>query len=193
MKLRFLIPVLSASILLVGCSGFNSQTIIPKKRVTYEDAASSQFIPTNYAATDNLIKQLKLNAPINGTLIISTLVNIDALQSSSTLGRLVSEQISARFTQKGYRAVELKFRDSVYMSPEQGELMLTREVHELAKAHSAHAVVVGSYAQSRDFIYVNLKVIQPNTNTVLAVHDYVLPLDDNNRSMMRRTPVNHFR
>ena len=181
-----LILALAASTVLTGCAN-NSPSIVPQKVVTYEEAANSQFIPTNYAAADNLIKQLKLNSAPNSTLIISTLVNIDALDSSSTLGRLVSEQISARFTQKNYRTIELKFRDNVYMAQGQGELMLTREVHELAKAHAAQAVVVGTYAQSRDFIYINLKVIQPNTNRVLAVHDYALPLDANNRMMLRRT------
>lgn len=187
MKFRFLITLLAASFVLSGCA-HNSPTIANKKAITYEDAANSKFIPTNYSAADNLINQLKLNTAPNSTLIISTLVNIDALESSSTLGRLASEQISARFTQKGYRTIELKFRDNVYMAQGQGELMLTREVHELANTHAAQAVVVGTYAQSRDFIYINLKVIQPNTNTVLAVHDYVLPLDANNRSMIfRRT------
>lgn len=184
MKLRFLIPTLAATLFLSGCASNTSPAIPTQKVVTYAEAANSQFIQTNYAATDKLINQLKFNAAPNSTLIISTLVNIDELESSSTLGRLVSEQISARFTQKSYRAIELKFRESVYMAQGQGELMLTRDVRDLANAHAAEAVVVGTYAQSRDFIYINLKVIHPNTNTVLAVHDYALPLDANNRSML---------
>lgn len=181
MKFRFLVALLASFVLVTGCANQKKP-----KTVTYADAAASPFIPANYDAADSLLRQLQHKITPNNTLIIATLANIDALESSSTLGRLVSEQISARFTQNSYHMVELKFRNNVYMAQGQGELMLTREIHELANAHSAQAVVVGTYAQSRDFVYINLKVIQPNTNTVLAVHDYALPLDDNNRHMLRR-------
>lgn len=182
MKLRFLASLFAALVLVTGCS-----TTKAPKTVTYADAAASPFIPANYAAADNLLEQLQFKVAPNNTLIISTLVNIDELESSSTLGRLVSEQISARFTQMNYRMIELKFRHNVYMAQGQGEMMLTREIHQLANTHSAQAVIVGTYAQSRDFVYINLKVIQPNTNTVLAVHDYALPHDENNRHMLRRS------
>ena len=149
---------------------------------SYGKVSSSPFIRANYQAADALLQQL----PSSGnTMIIATLVNIDALERSSTMGRLVSEQVSARFTQAGNRMVEMKFRNSVYMSQGQGELMLTREIHELAGAHNAQAVIVGSYGESKDYVFINLKVIQPNTNLVLAVHDYALPLDDGMRIMLR--------
>ncbi len=34
-------------------------------------------------------------------------------------------------------------------------------------------------------VFVNLKVIQSETNVALAVHDYALPLDNMTRSMLR--------
>ena len=46
---------------------------------------------------------------------MATLVNIDALDRSSTLGRLVSEQVAARFAQQGRAMVELKLRQAMYM------------------------------------------------------------------------------
>lgn len=121
----------------------------------------------------------------NSTLLVATLVNIDALDRSSTLGRLVSEQVSARFTQGGYRMIEMKFQNSVYMARGQGELMLTRQVHELANAYSAEAVIVGSYGTSKEYVLINLKVVEPATNQVLAVYDYSLPIDENVRMLLR--------
>ncbi len=46
-------------------------------------------------------------------------------------------------------------------------------------------VFVGTYGESKDFIFINLKVVQPQSNVVLAVHDYALPVDENTRSMLR--------
>ena len=147
--------------------------------------ADTPFIKANYQAGDALLRQLQLRLPEGGTLLMATLVNIDALDRSSTFGRLASEQVSARFTQNGYQMIEMKFRNSVYILQNQGELMLTRELHDLAREHAADAVIVGSYGEAKDRIYVNLKVIQPETNIVQAVYDYALPIDEDMRILMR--------
>ena len=119
-------------------------------------------------------------------MIVATAVNIDVLEKSSTLGRLISEQVAARFTYAGHRMIEMKFGNAVYMKRDQGELMLTREISNLAKNHDAQAVIVGTYGESQDFVSVNLKVIQPTSNVVLAVHDYTLPRDNNIKSLLRK-------
>lgn len=147
--------------------------------------ADTPFISANYRAGDALLVQLQQSLPPGSTLLVATLANIDALERSSTFGRLASEQVSARFTQNGYQMVEMKFRNSVYILQNQGELMLTRELHDLARAHAAEAVIVGTYGEAKDHIYVNLKVIQPETNIVQAVYDYALPIDQDMRVLMR--------
>lgn len=147
--------------------------------------ADTPFINANYQAGDALLDQLHHRLPPGSTLLVATLANIDALERSSTFGRLASEQISARFTQSGYQMIEMKFRNSVYILQNQGELMLTRELHDLAREHAAAAVIVGTYGEAKDRIYVNLKVIQPETNIVQAVYDYALPIDDDMRMLMR--------
>ena len=82
--------------------------------------------------------------------------------------------------------VEMKLRNRAYMLKDQAELMLTREVGELVTSHNAQAVIVGTYAVSRDQVYINLKVIQPQRRIVLAAHDYTLPLNDENRLLLLR-------
>lgn len=148
----------------------------------YVTAQNSPFISANHQAADVLLQQLP---GAGSTMIIATLVNVDALDRSSTMGRIVSEQISARFTQAGQRMIEMKFRNNVYISQSQGELMLTREIHDLAVAYNAQSVIVGSYGESKDYVFINLKVIQAGTNIVLATHDYALPINDDTRVMLR--------
>ncbi len=158
------------------------------KRVepTWEQAANNPLVPANYRAADVLLAQIRPTVSNGQPLITATVVSIDALDKSSTLGRLISEQVAGRFTQAGYQMIEMKFGNSVYMKRDQGELMLTREISNLARSHNAQAVVVGTYGESNDYVFVNLKVIQPNTNVVMAVHDYVMPLDSSMRSLLRR-------
>ncbi len=174
-----------ASVLTLGITGCATETATARKMPTYEQAAANPLIPANYAAASTLLDRLQGQLALDQPLIVATVVNIDALDSSSTLGRLISEQVSARFTLAGLRMIEMKFRNNVYMARDQGELMLTREIRDIANAHSAQAVIVGTYAQSSEMVFVNLKVIQPETNVALAAYDYVLPLDNMTSSMLK--------
>jgi TolB-like protein len=173
--------LLAAPLLLAGCS-----TTPPKDEANYATISSNQFIESNYKAADALMHQLSGKLVADKPLIMATVVNIDALEQTTTLGRLVSEQISTRLAQGGLSMVEMKLRNSVYLKRNQGELMLTREIGEVAQSHNAQAIVVGSYAETSDMVFINLKVIQPNTNFVLAGQDYVLAKEGIVRSMLLR-------
>ena len=153
--------------------------------------AVNVVVGANYAAADALLAQLKGKLADDKPLIMATIVNIDALEQTSTLGRLVSEQVSTRLAQGGLKMLELKLRNTVYLKRSQGELMLTREIGEVAHTHDAQAVVVGSYADTPDAVFVNVKVIQPTSNFVLAGHDFVLQKDATVRAMMQ--PAGQFR
>lgn len=146
--------------------------------------AANAVVDANYAAADALLAQLKGKLADDKPLIMATIVNIDALEQTSTLGRLVSEQISTRLAQRGLKMLEMKLRNSVYLKRNQGELMLTREIGQVAQTHDAQAVVVGSYAETPHAVFVNIKVIQPTSNFVLAGHDFVLQKDATVRAMM---------
>lgn len=165
--------------LLAGCS-----TTPPKEEANYATIASNQFVTANYRAADELLKQLSGKLAADKPLIMATIVNIDALDQTSTLGRLVSEQISTRMAQGNLKMLEMKLRNSVYLKRGQGELMLTREIGEVAQNHNAQAVIVGSYAETSDMVFINVKVVQPQTNFVLAGHDYVLQKEGIVRSML---------
>ncbi|MGV7206688.1 FlgO family outer membrane protein [Oxalobacteraceae bacterium A2-2] len=169
---------LALPLLLAGCS-----TPV-KDEGNYSTVSSNQFIEANYKAADSLLRQLNGKLVPDKPLIMATVVNIDALDRTTTLGRLVSEQLSTRLAQGGMRMVEMKLRNSVYLKRNQGELMLTREIGEVAQTHDAQAIVVGSYAETSDMVFINIKVIQPNTNFVLAGQDYVLAKEAVIRSML---------
>lgn len=167
------------SLLLAGCASTTGEA-----NSKYAETTSNKFVAANYEAADALLSQLGGRLVADKPLIMATVVNIDALDQSSTLGRLVSEQISSRLAQGGLRMLEMKLRTSVYMKRHMGEMMLTREVGEVAHNHNAQAVVVGSYAETSDAVFVNVKVVHPQSNQVLAANDFVLAKDGVVRSML---------
>ncbi|MDR1888950.1 MAG: hypothetical protein LBQ81_06165 [Zoogloeaceae bacterium] len=170
-------------LMLDGCST-RRQSYTP---VSYSSVAQSELIAASYKAADALIaqvgaQQLSPQHPV----IVATLVNINALEESSPLGRLVSEQLGARFAQQGYKVVELKLRQKLYMKRNEGELMLTREIRDIAQQHDAQALIIGTYTEGADRVFINLKLTQVETNIALAAVDYALPLDMNIRSLLYR-------
>ena len=185
MSMRTTLLVALVGLVGLGLGGCATEATNARKQPSYEQAAANPLIPANYAAASALLDRMQGRLALEQPLIVATVVNIDALDSSSTLGRVISEQVSARFTLAGLHMVEMKFRNNVYMARDQGEMMLTRELRDIASSHHAQAVIVGTYAQSSEMVFVNLKVIQPETNFVLAAHDYVLPLDAMTSSMLK--------
>ena len=183
----------AAALLLTACE--TTPKLVASSEPTYEQAQNSAFNAANYAAVAELMRRFPVAPAASGNnydgggnapFILATLVNIDQLEQSSTLGRLISEQVASRMSQLGHSVLELKVRNGVYMKRNEGELLLTREIKEVASTHNAQAVVVGTYAESSTMVYVNLKVVHPATNVILAAHDYALPMDRQISSLIRK-------
>lgn len=186
MKRRHLLTAATASLLLTACTGIRR----PRSYVTsYDSAAQSELIAANYKAADALLAQAGTQLAHQHPVIVATLVNINALEESSPLGRLISEQVGARLAQNGHRVVELKIRQKLYMKRNEGELMLTREIKDIARQQDAQALVIGTYTEGADRVFINLKLTQIETNITLAAVDYALPLDMNVRTLLYR-PAN---
>ena len=122
----------------------------------------------------------------NVPVLIATIVNIDSLTQSSRLGRLISEQVATRLTQRGYSVVEMKLRNNVYIREGTGELLLSRDVRELSKNYNAQVVVVGNYAVAAGYVYLTLKAVTASDNRVIAAVNYLLPLTDNNKALLEQ-------
>ncbi len=168
----------SAAVLigLTGCSSFY-----------YGDKPGATWFPTDLIeANHRAVDALLANAPLDAQhpVMVATLVQVDRLSESSRLGRIFSEQIAGRMVQRGVRVVELKLRDSVALQRDQGELLLSREVREVSQSHDAQAVVVGTYAASASALYISLKLVTPVGNTVVAAHNYAVPMDENVRVLL---------
>lgn len=169
MKVKILLT-LALGMFLAGC-----MTAVEKRReeIQLKYLSESDLLEQNYAAADQLLTQFEGRLDRSLPILVTTIVDIDDLYASSTLGRISSEQIAARFTAAGYKVIEMKFGDSIYMKRNQGELVLTREIIHVAKQNDAQAVVVGSYGVSQLQVFFNAKLVKPDDeNAVLGSVNY---------------------
>lgn len=148
-----------------------------------EDGLGGNLITLNYRAVDALMQGVRLDP--RQPVLVATLVDQEDLGESSRLGRLFSEQYGSRLSNTGVRVVELKLREQLFMKQSTGALLLSREVRDVSQAHDAQAVVVGTYTSSGQTLYVSLKLVKPEGNTVVSAHDYALPLNGNIKGLLR--------
>jgi len=150
------------------------------------------LIGANYRAADALLQRdpgLQFNR--SRPLLVTSFVDIDDVQRSSTFGLAIAEQVGSRIAQQGYKVVEMKMRTSnIFVRGnrfphEQGEFMLSRELHEISLQHDAYAIVVGTYAQSKRRVYVTAKMIDTANNTILSAYDYELPVGPDTKHLLR--------
>ena len=189
---RYFFPfVFTVWLILTGMAGCAKKTT----RATSGDVAFalpdpqpySNLLESSYAAADSLGKGLRFRGlSLDESVLAASFVNIDNLTESSTLGRIISEQIASRLAQHGFKIVEVKLRqESIFIEEGKGEFLLSREVLSLGETRGAHAVLVGTYAVSKDFIFISVRVVRTEDNSVVTGYDYELPNDSTTRSMLR--------
>jgi TolB-like protein len=163
MQTKFLTPLLCLVLVLTGC-----QHILTER--------NSTVISASYGAVDGLLaKQTRspvLAANSGKRVLVATVVSLDRLDKSTTFGRLISEQMASRLAQRGISVTELKLRDSLYMNARQGELLLSRDAQNIVNNTNADFVVVGTYADAGEAVYVTVKLINPSDSTVLSAHNF---------------------
>jgi len=160
--------------LLAGCSVSNN-AVYAKPEPTYEDAQKSPFVSTNREAVQKLLAGLDLKAYQSTPMLVATVVNVNDLRRTAPLGRTLSEQYASHLVANGLLVKELKLRGDIFVREETGELMLSREVKDIAKLHSAGMVLVGTYSVAANATFISLKLVMTDTGQIVRGHDYALP------------------
>ncbi len=172
-----------------GCAPGPTQPGAPNRQQVNADD-EKHLIKASYDAVDRMLgevetSRLRFDLIKSKPLIVASFVNIDNIQESSTFGRIIGEQVGSRFSQNGYPVVEVKMRaDSVMVREGTGELVLSRHLQDLSFEHSAQAVVAGTYAQAKDFVYVTMKLIRAEDGIIVYSYDYRMPMDADTKRLL---------
>lgn len=139
-------------------------------------AAPASPLFASQAAADALLRNLGQRPDLRQPILVASLVDVNDLNRSSAFGRMTSEQIGARLANNGVPVVEVKLRDNILVQEGRGELALSRNAREIARARNAQAIVVGTYALGARTVFVNLRLLATVDGRVLSAHDYALPM-----------------
>lgn len=119
-------------------------------------------------------------------IVVATAVSIDDLDRSSTFGRLASQLVANRLSQRGYMVRDLTYMRALTVEPRTGELVLSRDATRILASANAQAVVAGTYAVGGREIYLSLRLLRADDGQVLSTADVVLPFDHNMEDLIGR-------
>jgi len=118
-----------------------------------------------YKLDQNLNHRLNRSTPI----IKTSLVNIDNMKKSSTLGRYLGDQIGNEFSNYGYKVSEPGVRkDSVLMKKGKGEFALTRDVEKVLPDNASQALIVGTYCQGKRYVDVSVRIVSTMDQSIIS-------------------------
>jgi len=169
------------ALVIISCSNFEDSLkprYVPNTLDGSRANSNSMLVAKRtYSAVENLLEKSQITIDRNSPLLVSTVVNVNKLEESSGPGRMITEQISGRIVQLGYKTIEPKLRNGLTIQGS-GELILSRDIKLLKTSFPAQAVITGTYAVGNDQVSINLKLIELSEGRILSSTDYVLPVSD---------------
>ncbi len=144
---------------------------------------AEKFPRMHEIAADNLLQNCSVVIEDDQPIIVTSLVDIDEMGKSSTLGRISSEIIAGRLSQQGLKVQEIKMSQSnIFVSEAEGEFILSRNLHQIGEKYDVQGFVVGTYAigkYHRNDVDVFIALRFVNTEDIIAcAYNYAVPGTD---------------
>ncbi|MBN2446636.1 MAG: hypothetical protein JXO22_07920 [Phycisphaerae bacterium] len=137
----------------------------------------ADLVRTTYQAVDCLLYLMPADSAPDPKrrVLVATSVNLDEVRDTSTFGRLNGELLAARLAQKGYSVVHLTIRQGSVAINDQGQFALSRDIQKLAANYDTGAVLVSTYTLAPEKVFISLKLVNAEANTVVSAIDYAIP------------------
>ena len=142
-----------------------------------------------FNSVDDLLLTSHPSIPNDTGFLVASIVNIDSLHQSSTLGRTIAEYITSSLVWNGYTTSETKLRRSLFVEEEGGEFLLSRNIDALRAKYSAQAVIVGTYSVGEYVVYISLRLVELENGTILSTSESQIPLGTETRRLLHNDPL----
>lgn len=114
--------------------------------------------------------------PEEKTIAVTTFVDLNNLDVSSSFGRFVAERLSMEMHKLDFNVRELRQRKSIEFKKAKGEFGLTRKSTDLMRRFQVDAVLVGTYLVVGDEVVVNARLIDVDSSRVISVGHVIADL-----------------
>jgi TolB-like protein len=155
-----------------GCN-LQKQTPLNKK---YQSSESSFFTNNEYSdinkgineIANQLLMNISRNHQINYKLVVTSLVNLDDFDSTSSFGRMISESLINEMHSRRFKVIDFRTRELMTINPA-GEFVLTREADQLKDEMPFALMLVGTYTLlDNKRIVINTRIMDIFSSEVLS-------------------------
>lgn len=153
--------------------------------INWKDAQEQQMPIAVRSAVNRLVERIPEIYRQN-PILVGTVVDANQVGASAALGRMLSEQLQAGMVTNRFGVIEMRLRESVAIRETSGELMLSRDVQDLAKNQQASLLVLGTYTAAETVTFIHLKAIRAADGVIEATSEFTLPNDANVRKLLGR-------
>lgn len=134
----------------------------------------------------NLADQLDMNAGadnLSNTYVVTSFTNLDKIDDTTALGRLISENLIYGLQMHKWRIIELRLSKGVEVNAA-GEFFLSRDINKLRDEYKVSGVVTGTYSVADGNLTINARVIDVNTGLIISSGQTYLPV-----KLLPKTPI----
>ena len=110
-------------------------------------------------------------------IVVTTFVNLDNMKETSSLGRLIAENLIHELQVRGWKVFDIRLAKDIVVKP-QGEFSITRDIKNIRNYYRVNSVITGTYAITSNSVIVNARIIDVKSGVVVSTGQIVLPIED---------------
>ena len=142
----------------------------------YQEPEDVDLIPVSQKAAKDLLQKGRYSLPKNSMVVISSFVNVNDLEQTSAFGRMVANQVGTAIFKAGYHIRSMELSTDQFIKTNSGFYQLTAEAKAALKSQGASALVFGVFAPGKLTAYVNVRMVDLNSQNVMASTDFMVPM-----------------
>ena len=174
--------LMAAIIVLASLAPASSQNITKSVKVReYLDILSSITPEGNLNSrviflADQLVRNID-NRFRYEPVVVTTFVNLDNMKETSSLGRLIAEDLIHELQVRGWKVFDIRLAKDIVVKP-QGEFSITRDIRNIRNYYRVNSVISGTYAITSNSVIVNARIIDVKSGVVVSTGQIILPIED---------------
>ena len=124
--------------------------------------------------TDQLVADMQDCSLQRSVALPTSFVNLDDFNETSAFGRLIAEQLFYELNLRGFPVREYRMSGNIQPKAKAGEFALSRELGRVSARSGQAVVIVGTYAQSSNAVFVNARLLRPKDGRVIRTANLVI-------------------
>jgi TolB-like protein len=117
-----------------------------------------------------------VNRNAQNTFIVTSFTNLDKLSETTSLGRLIAENLMHGLQVHKWQVFEVRLTKGIDIN-EAGEFSLSRDISKLKDEYKISGIVTGTYSVAEGNLTINARVIDINSGIVLSSAQSYIPLN----------------